>query len=134
MIPPGWKITRKALNPFKAIEIVAPNGWGAVVCEHEFNPGNVLYMLADTLLDAREDYQPDKWADKARELLDKTLSGREIEPGAEQRVSETECLLRAHLADRDNIVVTTDYSGAVVLVSRQNDEGQITEVLWEGKP
>jgi hypothetical protein len=85
MIPPGWKITRKALNPFKAIEIVAPNGWGAVVCEHEFNPGNVLYMLADTLLN-------------------------------------------------EDIVVTTDYSGAVVLVSRQNDEGQITEVLWEGKP
>ena len=50
MIPTGWSIDRRNSLPFHRIEIKAPNGYVAVVDSMDTNPANVLYMLADALL------------------------------------------------------------------------------------
>lgn len=50
MILKDWTITRRHSPPFHRIEIKAPNGYVAVVDSMEANPANVLYLLADALL------------------------------------------------------------------------------------
>jgi hypothetical protein len=54
----GWKIERTSvvgLSVFEPITITAPNGFSTVVYKHERNPANILWMLADDLLKARND-------------------------------------------------------------------------------
>jgi hypothetical protein len=50
-LPPGWKIERRDSKPFKVLNITAPNGYSSSVGSHERNPMNVLYMLAEALLE-----------------------------------------------------------------------------------
>lgn len=54
MMPTGWSINRRNSLPFHRIEIKAPNGYVAVVDSMDTNPANVLYMLADALLNTGE--------------------------------------------------------------------------------
>lgn len=49
-----WKITRRDVKPFQSIEIIAPNGYSAIVSSHDRNPELVLYMLARAILEERE--------------------------------------------------------------------------------
>lgn len=52
MIPEGWTIKREQNNElFKSITITAPNGYAAYVSNIERNPANILYMLAEALLE-----------------------------------------------------------------------------------
>ena len=51
-VPEGWKIVRADSKPFKRIEIVAPNGYSTVVDSLSRNPENILYMLAETMINA----------------------------------------------------------------------------------
>lgn len=55
MIPTGWKITRNKDKLFKRITIVSPDGCGAVVDSMDRNPENVLYKLAEALLEEAPD-------------------------------------------------------------------------------
>lgn len=50
MVLREWTITRRSVPPFNRIEIKAPNGYAAVVDQLDTNPANILYMLADALL------------------------------------------------------------------------------------
>lgn len=50
-VPPGWKIERRDSKPFKLLNITAPNGYSSTVASHDRNPMNVLYMLAEALLE-----------------------------------------------------------------------------------
>lgn len=57
-IPRGWKIERCGQDtPLNLLSIKAPNGYTAIVSKHDRNPENVLYMLADTLLDDEHSVQ-----------------------------------------------------------------------------
>jgi len=49
-IPEGWVIQRKDKPPFKRIEIIAPNKYSTIVDSLQMNPENILYMLAEQLL------------------------------------------------------------------------------------
>lgn len=55
MILQDWSITRRPMPPFNRIEIKAPNGYVAVVDQLDSNPANILYMLADALLNTTEE-------------------------------------------------------------------------------
>ena len=47
----GWKIEKIYKLPFHYILVTAPNGYSAYLNQFEGNPGNVLYMLVEALLE-----------------------------------------------------------------------------------
>jgi hypothetical protein len=50
LIPLGWRIERLRDPVLKTIVVHAPKGYAAVVTVLDRNPANVLYLLAEALL------------------------------------------------------------------------------------
>ena len=50
----GWKIEKIHKPPFHYILVTAPNGYSAYLNQIERHPGNILYMLAEALLEPDE--------------------------------------------------------------------------------